>query len=79
MIEQNLFPTCYILLITLPECPEVRFSFLSDNLRQVKYYKVISAATGKRARCPLFRYVNSKAHGERELTDSTRLQKMKVY
>jgi hypothetical protein len=52
---------------------------LNRNLRKVKYYKVVLTAPGKRARCPLFRYINSKGYRKHDLTDSTCFQKMKVY
>lgn len=64
----------YILLTALPEYREV-WLFFRNNLRQVKYYKVILTATVEKARCPLFRYVNNRTYRECEQTDSTHIQR----
>lgn len=64
---------------SLPSLKAEKCDCFLKAIRQVTYYKVILTATGKRAKCPLFRYVNSKAHRAHEQTDSTCFQKMKLY
>lgn len=69
----------HAIFCSLPSLETEKCGCFLKEIRQVKYYKVILTATGKKAKCPLFRYVDSKAHRAHEQTDSTRFQKMKLY